>query len=276
MWSLVLSAVGIPHVIRQPGEEWILLVPEKLHDEAVRQIELFQLENKNREEEIQAPKSRPLRYTRTAIWTVLLVSAVMSATFRYEIRQEVLEVGTAYSDAILRGQWWRVITALFIHEDPSHFLSNMMIGGFIIFWLIEETSPGTGWFLTLVTGAAGNYLNALAHGYDGHLSIGASTAVFGALGTLFAIRAVKTGKKGLLRETLCALASGLALLAMLGAGGKNVDLGAHLFGYISGLFCGAVSELVFRQRMQYAGRFLGPAALLIVGIAWISAVKHMH
>ncbi len=277
LWSLVLSAVGIPHHLANTENGWVILVPEESSREAVRQIELFELENKKDEKDGQTPKSNQIRYARKTLWTLLVLSALMSVTFRYEIRDLLLEAGAADSDRMLDGQWWRAITALFLHADPSHFFSNVAIGGFIVFWLIEETGPGTGWFLTLFTGACGNWLNAMAHGHDGHLSIGASTAVFGAMGTLFAIRAVKSGRSGVFRETARILAAGMALLAMLGSGKGRVDMGAHFFGFTVGLFTGGATAF-FREYLprdlRNGGRILGILAVLAAAAAWTAAALH--
>ncbi len=276
LWSLVLSAVGIPHHLANTENGWVILVPEESSREAVRQIELFELENKEEEgKTTHTPGSRPIRYARQTLWTLLVLSALMSVTFRYEIRDQLLAAGAADSDKMLDGQWWRAVTALFLHADPAHFLSNVAIGGFIVFWLIEEIGPGAGWFLTLFSGALGNWFNAVAHGHDGHLSIGASTAIFGALGSLVAIRAVRRGKNGLFREALRALASGLALLAMLGSGQGRVDLGAHLFGFASGLFLGLAAGFI--KGFSYAGSALVGKVLVALSIitvagAWILAI----
>ena len=275
-WSLVLSAAGIAHEIKQARAGWMIFVPEESRKEALRQISLFELENFRRhtaEKDRKGTKSA--KYAAQTVWTLFLVAAAMSLTFRYGIREKALEIGAANSDKIMDGQWWRAVTALCLHADPAHFLSNLVIGGFIVVWLIEETGPGTGWFLTLFTGAAGNYLNAAAHGYDGHLSIGASTAVFGALGALCGIRAVKSGKSGLLKEAARTLAAGLALLAMLGSGREHVDIGAHLFGFIIGLFSGAVSAFIRASgllKIRYAGKLSGIISILAVTGSWMLAV----
>ncbi len=274
-WSLVLSAVGIAHEVKRAGAGWMIFLPEESKEEALRQISLFELENFQRDtDEKDRKRAKFTKYAAQTVRTLFLVAAAMSLTFRYEIREKALEIGAANSDRIMDGQWWRAVTALFLHSDPAHFLSNLVIGGFIVVWLVEETGPGAGWFLTLFTGAAGNYLNALAHGYDGHLSIGASTAVFGALGTLCGIRAVRSGKSGLLKEAARTVAAGLALLAMLGSGKERVDIGAHLFGFVSGLFSGAATAFIQESgllKIRYAGKFLGVVSILTVTASWTLA-----
>lgn len=275
-WSLVLTAMGIAHEVKQADGRWMIFVPEESREEASRQISFFELENFKKEADAEGnKKTESAKYMGRTVWTLFLVAAAMSLTFRYGIREKALETGAANSDRIMDGQWWRAVTALCLHADPAHFLSNLVIGGFIVVWLIEETGPGAGWFLILFTGAAGNYLNALAHGYDGHLSIGASTAVFGALGALCGIRAVKSGKSGLLKEAARTVAAGLALLAMLGSGKERVDTGAHLFGFVAGLFSGATTMFLRESgllNIKYAGKVLGIITILAMTVSWVMAV----
>jgi len=275
-WSLVLSAIGIQHKLKHLDDGWMILVPEDKLDEARRQIRLFELENRDTDLASKLTQKKPIRYLRQSLWTLLFISALMSVTFRYEIRDLVLRIGSADSGKIVDGQWWRAVTALFLHADPSHFLSNMAIGGFIVIWLIEELGPGMGWFVILLSGFLGNFLTALFHGHDGHLSIGASTSIFGGLGALVAVRAVTHGKKGLMKEALRAVAAGIALLAMLGSGQDHVDIGAHFFGFVSGLLVGAIAgisrEHLSEKGLGYTDKILAGLTIFSTVGAWIMAI----
>ena len=68
-----------------------------------------------------------------------------------------------------------------------------------------------------------------------HTSVGFSTAVFGAVGYLSGIDIVRRRS---MRGMVIAVGAGLALLAMLGTGGGDVDLGAHLWGFGVGVVLG--------------------------------------
>ena len=79
-----------------------------------------------------------------------------------------------------------------------------------------------------------NALNAAVQSPE-HRSIGASTAVFAALGLLTAY----TWRRGFLRETpwrgrIAPIVAGIGLLAFTGTAGENTDLTAHLFGFVAG------------------------------------------
>ena len=91
----------------------------------------------------------------------------------------------------------------------------------------------------LLAGALGNGMNALWY-RTGHLSIGASTAVFGAVGILAATQLTldKTAGPRPWLERAAPVVGGLALLGMLGAS-PHSDLLAHLFGLFAGILGGA-------------------------------------
>jgi rhomboid protease GluP len=101
---------------------------------------------------------------------------------------------------------WRTVTALTLHLDFGHIASNLVFGVIFVWLLAKETGPGIAWASTLLAGAAGNWLNALWQA-PVHTSIGASTAVFGAV----------------------------MLMAFLGFGEGNTDIGAHIGGFLAGL-----------------------------------------
>ena len=111
----------------------------------------------------------------------------------------------------------------------------------------------------------------------GHRSVGASTAVFGAVGILAALSLVRH-RHYLQRRWLLPVAAALALLALLGTEGKNTDLGAHLFGFVSGIVLGLVAE----HQVGKHGRpgmvlnaLLSLSCIIVVVLAWWVAVAEI-
>lgn len=135
------------------------------------------------------------------------------------------------------GEWWRPWTSLFLHADLDHLLGNLGLGTLFGLWVGHSLGPWRGWFLMLLAGGIGNFLNILARRGEDFASLGASTAVFGALGLLtgaglwHAIR--HPARSGPMRP-LVPLVAGLILLAWLGGGGPRTDVSAHLFGFVAG------------------------------------------
>ena len=129
--------------------------------------------------------------------------------------------------------------------------------------LCRLLGSGRAWFLVLCTGALGNLLNALVQSPD-HRSIGASTAVFGAVGLLATINMLHF--RSILRHRWpLPLAAALGLLALLGASGHNTDIGAHLFGFISGIGLGLMADFITQG-------FKRPWRKTNKGLAFLSAI----
>ena len=83
-----------------------------------------------------------------------------------------------------RGEWWRLGTALFLHADFGHLISNVLSGMFAFAAVLSTIGRRQGWLLLALASATGN-LAIAALNYPGpYLSLGASTAIFAALGLL--------------------------------------------------------------------------------------------
>jgi membrane associated rhomboid family serine protease len=200
-----------------------------------------------------------------------------------------VRLGSADAGAILSGQWWRLCTALTLHADGPHVAGNAVIGGVFIWLAARRLGSGAAWLLTFAAGMLGNLFNSLVLGIH-HDAIGFSTATFGAAGVLAGITpfGVGGGLHGLgtgswlrrfsrfVRTALIPFGAGLGLLAMLGAGNGegNTDLGAHLFGFASGLGLGALSGWAatrYGLPGKNADSGLYSAALMLPAAAWIWA-----
>jgi membrane associated rhomboid family serine protease len=184
-----------------------------------------------------------------------------------------LELGRVDGRAMLaHGQWWRVLTALTLHSGPEHLLSNLVFGGVFMHLLCRELGGGVGWLLTLGAAGLANAINVLIQG-PGHLAIGASTAVFAALGLLSGLGSPREKRWP---AVLAPLGAGLALLAWLGSGGQRTDVGAHLFGFAVGLALSfglrkAGSMTAHDLRLLPQG-VCGLCALGLIVLAWGAAV----
>ena len=154
-----------------------------------------------------------------------------------------------------------------------HLLSNLAIGGTFIILLCRELGSGMAWSLLLASGTIGNLINAWVQSPD-HRSVGASTAVFGAVGILAAVKLVRY-RHHLQRRWFIPVAAGLALLAILGTEGKQTDLGAHLFGFGTGVLFGMAAEFLVGKYGRPGGALNFLLAVLcgiVVIAAWWAAI----
>jgi membrane associated rhomboid family serine protease len=277
LFALVLEARRIPCRLRRAGLGWSVQVRRMDAERAAREVRLWREENREK----TAPPPPPPLPGATEIVPAALYGLALAAFHAFSIRPHpslnlypllMLEQGSADAGPILSGEWWRLATALTLHADGPHILGNVVVGTLFVSLACRRLGCGLAMLLAFLGGVLGNLCNTLALGPP-HDSIGFSTAVFAAAG-LLAAQGVLEGRGGLLR-TLVPVGAGLGLLAMLGSGGENTDLGAHLFGFAAGLALGLPAGLVLRRTGKppaWGGFLCWCAAVLIPALAWIWAL----
>jgi rhomboid protease GluP len=276
-WSLVLGAQGIPHRLRRSGWGRGLLVPADRLEEALAALRLY--EEENRDWPPPPPAAAGVSGVRGSLAVLLLLAVFYHVT---TLRIDAfghrpidwLALGSNNAARVLDGQWWRLVTALTLHADVLHLFGNILIGGVLVVLLCGVFGPGLGWTLLLVSGILGNLASAVAQG-PSHNAVGASTALFGAIGVL-AGQTAFGGRRGVPRGRFLPLAAGAALLGLLGTGGERTDLGAHLFGFLFGIALGlpAGRWLAARGRPgRNADALLAAAAALMPVLAWLLALS---
>ena len=126
-----------------------------------------------------------------------------------------------------------------VRFDAAHLFVNIGFGAIFGSLLTREIGTGYAWALIIAGGALGNVINVLVQRAS-HLSIGASTAVFSALGLLGAY--LWTARR-MLPHSWATRASpvvgAVILLGWLGTGDENTDIVAHLTGFVAGFVPGA-------------------------------------
>ena len=181
------------------------------------------------------------------------------------------ERGSADAGRIVAGEWWRTVTALTLHADAPHVIGNAGASVVLVGAVSHQLGPGVGLCVLLLAGAGGNALTAFAHGTH-HNSVGASTAMFGAIGILAATRVMSRGRRPAARKRWMIVAASLALLALLGTSSGS-DLLAHLFGLLLGGAVGLAAAPTLPRPLgapvQWA---LAVAVLAVVVGAWLRAV----
>jgi len=235
---LVLMSMQIPAESVFQAGWWALLVAADDAPAAVEELAAYRVENQRK------PKARPVRVpvlsggvTGMFIYVFVLVLVAILAN-RWTFGLDWKSAGAMRAGPLLDGEWWRAVTALTLHSDAGHLTANLVFG--IVFGLLASSALGGGvaWCGILLAGALGNALNAVVQSPT-HASIGASTAVFAALGIIVshALRYWSALGGGWLRRW-SPMVGGIVLLAYTGTGGERTDVVAHLTGFIAGLLLG--------------------------------------
>jgi membrane associated rhomboid family serine protease len=229
---LVLHSEGLAADARRAPGGWEVAAPAS---DAARAVELLrEWETENRR--VPEPPLEPLA---PFPWTALVALAVALLGF-FEVtgeraaRSHWFAEGGARALRILDGEWWRATTALTLHADAGHVIGNVLAATVFAGTLWARFGTGVGLALLVAAGTLGNLANAFLRG-PGHDSVGASTAVFAAVGALAADALVR--RRVPRGGRLAPLGAGLGILAMLGTS-ERADVTAHFLGLAAGLLLG--------------------------------------
>ena len=267
-YDLVLRSAGIPCQRHLSQRYWVISVPVCHRRDAIKAISLYLTENSpqtSTDQTIEAPV--------LTTWSALYIAPILALVHwairpGYEHRVFVKLLG-ADAERIVFGELYRCVTALFLHQDWPHVVNNM--AGMLLFGTVAASACGwgVGWLMILLSGALGNLLTALWYG-QAHLAIGASTAVFGALGVCVALNLWLYARKSRRSWRMwMPLAAGLALLGFLG-GSPHSDLMAHLTGFGCGGAIGALNGWWRPRPMQSGVQWIaGMAGMGIIALSWI-------
>jgi membrane associated rhomboid family serine protease len=270
-WALVLTAAGIAHRVEQTPAGWAIIVAWPDRDRAATELAQFERENPPAIE----PVLERQEYGRTAAGIVLAVAllAFYGVTGPRVAASRWFRTGSADAAKILGGEAWRTVTALTLHADMAHALGNVASCVVFVTAACRTLGPGLGLWLVLLAGAAGNGLTAAAH-VAHHSTVGASTALFGALGILAGLQFTTRRRRRIPKpRAWVPLAAGLALLALLGTG-ENADVAAHLFGFAAGVPLGVVTGLFTQRPLRGSLQWtLTVAAAGVVAGCWTVALS---
>jgi len=273
--ALVLVAAGMNCQMVSSGWGVALLVAESEAETARRELAAYAEDNRPEPSSVIGPRvSFADGITGVlAYWCVLVF--VHAAASRSLFGLDWYAAGADQAALTVGGEWWRAITALGLHADLGHIASNLVAGSLFGFFVAEILGSGVGWLLILLAGGFGNAINSMLQPAS-HTSVGASTAVFGAVG-LLAVLAMRhrpaSWRRGMRR--FAPLAAGVMLLAFLGMEGERIDVGAHAAGFVMGAVFGAILLAVGLPKTTRARSLTAAAgALVLFAGSWTIALLH--
>ena len=197
---------------------------------------------------------------------VFLATALASQSLTDISGEVAVRFGANFGPYTLSGEWWRLLTYMFLHGGAIHIFVNMWC-----LWYLGELCESlygrwTYAAIYLITGVSGG-LASIAWN-PRVLSVGASGAIFGLAGALIA--SLYLGEFSLPRESISGRLLVLVMFAVfnLGFGGKDVDNACHIGGLVSGLILGA---LIARLAPQTDAPMRRTTVLGIVVLAVLAA-----
>ncbi|MGB0389227.1 MAG: rhomboid family intramembrane serine protease [Ardenticatenaceae bacterium] len=180
---------------------------------------------------------------------VFSTNGLIDAVLNGATIEALIVFGAKFNPFIIEGQYWRLLTPIFLHIGMMHLLFNEY--ALAIFGREVETLFGTARFaaIYLLTGLFGSLAS---FAFSPAVSAGASGAIFGIIGAMVAYlyRNRKTlGERG--RQHFRSLLTMIALNVFLGITIPGIDNFGHMGGLFSGLILGAILTPTYAlQRLQ--------------------------
>ena len=173
--------------------------------------------------------------------------------------------GVLFGPLLEQGEWWRLMTAAFLHYGPVHLLLNMVA----LYWfgslLEERIGSGRYLLLYLVSGLAGS-AGALLWS-NGFLTptVGASGAIFGILGAGLVLERQRDYVFG--GSALGVIVINFVFTFSI----SGISKGGHVGGLVGGILC-ALGLTRFGRGHAVYGRpgLIGVATIVLVGVASIA------
>jgi rhomboid protease GluP len=270
-WELVLLAQGLSPSMRRSPDGIVLSVPAAELAKAVAGLSAYEQENPQK----VAERIEPIEAgsVLAGITIALMLLLFFFVTVQWLPALAWFERGSADARLIIQGELWRNVTALTLHADVAHALGNAVAAALFFSAVTSMAGVGLGGALVLVAGAVGNFANAFLHGSP-HDAVGASTAVFGAVGILGSLGMMRRCRRASSRwRVWLPVASAFALLGMFGSGGERVDIWAHLLGFVIGAGLGiAVAWLTPRVPGAFIQWGCGTASIIVLICSWVLAL----
>jgi rhomboid protease GluP len=203
---------------------------------------------------------------------IVLAVNVLFFLGQYLSHQGLRNAGIEFGLLVFAGQWWRLITAGFLHEGFLHIAMN----SWSLWILVTETEHfyGTSRLAVayVVSTITGFTLAAVAT--PNTPVLGASCAAFGLIGTMLAI-GFRNRADPLSQAVRSQYGTWLVYGIVMSLWG-SISLAGHIGGFLGGLAVGFIAGLpgLPGSPRENFWKFAGLASVGLVGLAWFEALTH--
>src|SRR5699024_7573408 len=183
----------------------------------------------------------------------------------------LIESGAKYNPAIMEGEWWRIISSMFLHIGFLHLFMNML-ALYYLGMAVESIYGSKRFLIVYFLSGIGGGLTSFA--FNDMVAAGASGALFGLFGALLYFGTVQ---KRLFKQTMGKnLLLILAINLVFGFLVPQIDMGAHLGGLIMGFVAAGVTSVpnVKNRRKQ-----LFYTVIYVIGtifLVWYGIIQNLH
>lgn len=219
----------------------LIYCPEEL-EEVGKEIHSILQYRKKIENEKKEEKKSIITITLISVNILMyIITAILSGDIIDSDIRALIFLGAKVNELISAGEYYRLITAMFLHGGLMHLLLNMYalntLGPFV------EKIYGSAKYI-IIYFAAGIVSSLFSYRFSEGVSIGASGAIFGLLGAalIFSLKMRDRIGKGMIKNII----SVIGINIFIGISVPNIDNLAHL----GGLIGGALVSLIFRNKIE--------------------------
>lgn len=172
---------------------------------------------------------------------VWIANVYMGVDFMKPKSADLYRWGGNAASAVQAGEWWRLLTGMFLHGGVIHLTLNMLAlweSGLVLTRLFGNLSF---LFVYFCAGIVGGALS-LFFSAQGNVSVGASGAIFGVMGALLVavMRHQETMRLVGSKKLKTTLGVYIVLSLVYGFTQPGIDNAAHIGGLLAGMLCGFV------------------------------------
>ena len=275
---LLLQSLGIEAFLSfdEQAERgpWVIAVEAARHAEAQRLID---------EEEAEPPPAplEPRREARSGLsWLdglVLINVVIWWAMEQHGGSQNsatLLRFGAVTSALLAAGEWWRTVTAMFLHIGARHLLGNMALLSVLGVISLRMWGPGRLLFIYVMSGMLGNWAGFLFGSATG-LKAGASGAILGLLGALAGarLRSLRDPQHSSRFKSWHVLAMLIAFYGFVVGVHPGSDHVAHIGGLLSGALIAVLLPPLSGSKERALQLVVGLIAVALCLVSGVFAVR---
>lgn len=202
-----------------------------------------------------------LVYANALVFVAMVVAGISPL---HPTAQQLFVWGGNFRPAVADGEWWRLLTYMFLHGGAMHLLMNT----FALLYIGMYLEPLMGKFrfasAYILTGICAGLLSITMHGFS--VGVGASGAIFGMYGVFLSMLTTNHIQKTLRKTMLRSILFFVVLNLLYGLQG-NTDNAAHIGGLLSGMIIGYVYYPGISKRAGTPKQLVTTAALAAATLA---------
>lgn len=272
--GLAVLASGHPYWVKVVEGRFLLVVIGENAKSLKREIDVTASKNR-----FWPPRQLDLSAPSLSKWpSVVFVANLMVIFWFQNSNPEIVSYGVNSSQGLMDGEWWRVVTAVTMHADIGHLAGNLLGLSIFAYLACRYMGNGLAWMLIIVSAGLANFTNACLRSGDTFTSLGASTAVFGALGLLagYPVGAfIRTKVEIQTRDWLVPFFGGCIAFAWMGGGEFPTDVAGHFWAFgFGGVLAVLVSWIGLNRKLKsWHQGFLLFAVAMTIGASWAFALR---